>query len=381
VALLCLRLAGVRNLADAEIPFDPRCTLVLGPNGAGKSGLLEAVALLGNLRSHRGAGWRQVVRHGRSRLRIEGEVGEGDGRRRSLAVAVDVAEGTRRLELDGAEVPLGRYLRLFPVAVLTGDGASLVRGSPEGRRALLDRLAFALEPSALAALRRYRHLLRQRNAALQAGQRKALEVWEEGLAAAAARVVALRRRALAALAAAWEGVAGDLLEGAVRDLELAYREEAEIAGAADEQGVAAGYRARYAGARERELALGFTLSGPHRHDLVLRLGGRPAREVLSAGQAKLVAAALRLAALEAAEAAGGAAARTVLLDDADSELDGRALERLLGRAGRGRQVVAASASGTRLGAACPGAARVWLRDGSALRSLPVENGYDEPVHG
>src|SRR5690606_21538903 len=39
--------------------------------------------------------------------------------------------------------------------------------------------------------------------------------------------------------------------------------------------------------RDRDLARGITHPGPHRGDVLLRLSGRPAREILSRGQQKL----------------------------------------------------------------------------------------------
>src|SRR3954451_3303494 len=53
--------AGIRNLADAELELESSLTLVHGPNGAGKSSLLEAVCLALTARSPRTSRQREVV--------------------------------------------------------------------------------------------------------------------------------------------------------------------------------------------------------------------------------------------------------------------------------------------------------------------------------
>src|SRR5262249_24357460 len=70
----------------------------------------------------------------------------------------------------------------------------------------------------------------------------------------------------------------------------------------------------------RDRTRGLTHAGPHRGEVLVRLRGRPAREVLSRGQQKLVAIAMTLAELYLLQEAGHSAT-TLLLDDPAAELD------------------------------------------------------------
>ncbi|MGH8301770.1 MAG: DNA replication/repair protein RecF, partial [Steroidobacteraceae bacterium] len=72
--------------------------------------------------------------------------------------------------------------------------------------------------------------------------------------------------------------------------------------------------------RVRDEARGLTHSGPHRADVLIRVRGRPAREVLSRGQQKLMAVALTLAQLRLLKEVSGTIP-TLLLDDPAAELD------------------------------------------------------------
>src|SRR2546430_10077931 len=59
-----LRLRDFRNYGRLDADFAPGLHLLLGDNAQGKTNILEAVYLLGTLRSFRGVGNAQMVRHG-----------------------------------------------------------------------------------------------------------------------------------------------------------------------------------------------------------------------------------------------------------------------------------------------------------------------------
>lgn len=80
--------------------------------------------------------------------------------------------------------------------------------------------------------------------------------------------------------------------------------------------------------RERDRVRGSTLCGPQRADVKLTVQGRPAREVLSRGQQKLVAAALVLALLQRLRGERSTPP-TLLLDDPAAELDTQRLGALV----------------------------------------------------
>ncbi len=81
-------------------------------------------------------------------------------------------------------------------------------------------------------------------------------------------------------------------------------------------------------AKSRDESRRLTHPGPHRADVIIRMNGRPAREVLSRGQQKLVAVAMTLAQLNLLQQATGTTS-TLLLDDPAAELDGEHLRRFI----------------------------------------------------
>jgi DNA replication and repair protein RecF len=344
VHLLKIRTTGFRNLVPRRVAFAPAINLVVGGNGEGKTNLLEAITVLGNLRSFRASSVRQVVTHGLGEFVLDGRLATATGPVR-LRQHVQVGPPVRRtLEVGGTPASVAEYLQVAPVIALSGDDRELVVGPPAIRRALLDRFVFLLEPGYYNELRAYRRLLRQRNAALVAGSGdREIEVWEEQLARAAAVVVGRRRAACRRLAASFKPVYEELHGGNFPDISVNYRGETTIDASHGDPEVEEHYRKRYNETRVRDRQTGFTGEGPHRHDVDLRANGKAVRHMLSAGQTKVAAAALRLASLHDVEERRGERL-PVILDDVDAELDPRVLSRLIGHLGSDRQLLLSSAA-------------------------------------
>ena len=87
--------------------------------------------------------------------------------------------------------------------------------------------------------------------------------------------------------------------------------------------------------RQAELASGLCLSGPHKDDLLVTIGGRDAKQYASQGQTRTAALALKLAEREIYRDASGEWP-VLLLDDVLSELDLRRQDFVLNRIAGGQ---------------------------------------------
>ena len=71
-----LKLVGFKSFVEpAELRIENGLTGIVGPNGCGKSNLLEAVELLGCLRSHRTSSDRDLIQHGEASGQVRAWVG------------------------------------------------------------------------------------------------------------------------------------------------------------------------------------------------------------------------------------------------------------------------------------------------------------------
>ncbi len=339
-----LSTVNFRNLGPDRITWRHGVNLIVGDNGEGKSNLLEALTVLANLRSFRGAPWRAMARHGETSVMLGGEVRSAGGVGRRLEQTVTLGRPLERHLLVGNRpVSAQDYLWTCPVFALSSDERELLLGAPARRRVFLDRFAFLLDARTLEEVRGYQRALAQRNAALRgsAGDIE-LAAWEERLAAAAAAVVRRRQTTTALLQSAFPPLYDACRGETFPTVGLAYGAEAWLDAGSSPQMLEESYRKRYNMTRARDRRAGFTAEGPHRHDLLVSADGRPAKEVLSSGQSKVVATALRLATVTIVEDSRGQQF-PVVIDDVDAELDSRILARLSAWLGGGRQVFLSSA--------------------------------------
>lgn len=310
-----LSLEDFRCVARAELDCDPRCNLITGENASGKTSLLEAIFFLGRGRSFRSARNELLIRHGASQFSLVARVRQG-GITQPLGLRLS-AEG---IEARYAGRPVGGLAELatvLPVQAIDPEVHRLVDGGPQERRRYLDWGVFHVEPNFVELWRRYQRALRQRNACLKAGQANALvQAWDRELVEAGEAVAEHRVRYLRGLSSAVRAV-GQRLLGA--DIELSMHQ-----GWSADRTLAEALEHSLPRDRER----GLTHAGPHRADLGLRVAGLPARDRVSRGQQKLLAATLLLGQL-AHDAERGSPMAALLVDDPAAELDAGNLERLL----------------------------------------------------
>ncbi len=308
MALAELSVDNVRCLEHVELTLHPHHNLIWGGNGSGKTSLLEALFLLGRGRSFRTRNSERLIRYGQSQLVVFGRTAATSPR--ALGVQVSRNDSTRTQgRISGAPVAsLTELSQAFPVQVIDPGIHQLVEEGGYRRRRWLDWAVFHVEPSTFADhWIRYTRALKQRNAALKLEAGLA-EVWDAELARLGELIAEARERTLARLQPHWRTVVGSLLG---LEVELRYSR-----GWAGDVPLLQALRDDY----PRDRAKGVTRSGPHRGDVLVRLGTRAAREVLSRGQQKLVAIAMTLSQLYLLQEAGQAAT-TLLLDDPAAELD------------------------------------------------------------
>jgi DNA replication and repair protein RecF len=306
-----LTIRDLRCIEQAELSLHPGRNLIWGGNGSGKTSLLEGMFLLGRGRSFRTRNSERLVRHGQERLVVFGRTESGrpeaSGVVHAVGVEVDRREGTRA-RIDAAAVgSLADLSRVFPAQVIDPEIHKLIEEGGRRRRRWLDWAVFHVEPQLADWWVRYGRAVRQRNAALRE-RSGATRPWDLEVAALGERISEARRGVVEQMQPYWREV--------VAGLDCPAGELHYFRGWGAQHSLAEALEA----SRARDELRGLTHVGPHRADVLIRVGGRPAREVLSRGQQKLMAVALTLAQLRLLKEASGMTP-TLLLDDPAAELD------------------------------------------------------------
>src|SRR5215472_7341810 len=159
-----LRLRDFRNYGRLDASFSPGFHLLLGDNAQGKTNVLEAIYLIATLRSFRGVGSAQMVRHEQKGYFIGGKIsaqGEHD-------VKIYWSARERNLTLDARPVrKVTDYLGVLRTVVFCTGDLQLVKGPGKARRRFLDLLLSQTHPTYLPLLQRYMRALRSRNVLLK----------------------------------------------------------------------------------------------------------------------------------------------------------------------------------------------------------------------
>ena len=310
-----LRLRDFRNYARLDEGFAPGFNLLLGDNAQGKTNILEAVYLMATLRSFRGVGGAQMVRHGAKGYFVGGNVvGQGD---REIKIYWSARE--RKLALDGQPVnKLADYFGALRTVVFCTEDLQLVKGSARSRRRFVDLLLAQTRPGYLALLQRYMHSVRARNALLKARvtDEAALESFSAELLKLGNEVIRARR---------------ELVPKFSPLARLAYRRisnDAEELLIEYQPSVKNDFAVELASSRAREKTFRATLVGPHRDDLQLLQNEKSAAQFGSEGQKRTLAIALKMAQAEFLTGIHGSPP-VLLIDDVMGELDAKRRSGLL----------------------------------------------------
>ena len=307
VHLAHLRLRDFRNYARMDVDFAPGFHVLLGDNAQGKTNILEAIYLMATLRSFRGVGGAQMIRHGAKGYFVGGDVvGQGDHE-----IKMYWALRERKLALDGQPVKkLSDYLGALRTVVFCTEDLQLIKGTARARRRFIDLLLAQTQAGYLPLLQRYMHTVRARNALL-----KQRTVDEAALESFSAELIKLGNEIIRARR--------ELVPKFSPLARLAYRRisnDAEELRIEYQPSVKNDFAVELAQSRARERTFRATLVGPHRDDLSLLQNGKSAAQFGSEGQKRTLAIALKMAQAEFLAGIHGSPP-ILLIDDVMGELD------------------------------------------------------------
>ena len=353
---------GLRSLSQFEHEFGPGITVVHGPNGCGKTSILESIHLLAQGFSFRAHDLKEMISWKGDELIVRATFEDG-GRTTTRAIRV----GRRTCDVRENGENLKSVAALFgnlPAVVMQPSDIELLRGAPEVRRRWLDEILCFRSQANASVLKRYRRVLQQRNQWLRQFKREGSATGgEELFAVLTEQLVDLGAKLWAArielskeispiITGYYRKLSGgvdeitctykssilkelDALDGAefLDDTELdkvamaAEPNAAYIAsnsgesedGSVDENALREAYRRKLSGLEFAEKIQGITLSGPHKDDLGVCIGGAEMRTSGSQGQCRCAAVAMRFAAVDVASRYLNKP--ILLLDDIFAELD------------------------------------------------------------
>lgn len=346
-----LSLYNFRNYVRLELDLPSGITILLGDNAQGKTNLLEAIYYLATSRSPHASTDREMINW----LSAEQEplpytrlVGRVERAGASLTLEITVSQQSsngarlqKQVRLNGVGKRAMEILGQLNVVLFLPQDVDVVFGPPSLRRRYLDVTLCQIDPHYCRTLASYNQIVTQRNALLRdmgerGGDPEQLIFWDERLVSLGAYLVAKRQEAVDALDELARAVHHQLTDAGER-LQLQYVPSLNL----DNQErlppeIQTTFQRQLAGLRQRELAAGVTLVGPHRDEMRFSINGMDAGVFGSRGQQRTAALALKLAEVELMRRETGEPP-VLLLDDVLSELDAHRRQFLLRELTSGQQ--------------------------------------------
>lgn len=308
--ITAINVQHVRVHKSYSLDVSPNVTLITGTNGSGKTSLIEALYIALQGTSFKGSD-SDVLQRGEDWYRIDIKT-QGEAVR---TVKFDPARpsGKKQFIVDGKTNYrlLDRYK--YPVVLFEPDDLRLLSGSPTRRRQFIDRFVSQLDPQYGIALRRYERALKQRNALLKQGSTNdSMFAWDVSLSEYGAYIVEQRSKFARELNERLNAVYGSISHTDDR-VSVAYSYEPQ-------GNVSQRLLAELHQYIDKDKMLGFTSTGPHRHDILFSFNESPALTVASRGEVRSVVLALKFLEVDIIEHITGKNP-VILLDDVFSELD------------------------------------------------------------
>jgi len=317
-------LDGFRNYLSESVRFGDGINVVSGRNAQGKTNLIEAIYYLTCGRSFRQAGDRELLAHDRDSACIRAQILSG-GREQKLEAKL--FRGRRR-ELFANDVRLKKASELagrLTAVVFGPDDLDIIKDGAAVRRKLMDQCLSQLRPGYLAALTEFGRIYENKTRILRDFREKPslldlLDDFDLRLAQQSARLIYYRAAFAKSLSDRASKIHGDFSGGA-ESLVIRYMTVGgmDAAGKKPEQLLPALLEHQH-DHRQAELRSGLCLSGAHKDDLEIDIGGAPARKFASQGQARTAAVSVKLAERDIHYDDRGEYP-VLLLDDVLSELD------------------------------------------------------------
>ncbi len=316
-----LTILNYKNIGEVTLDFSPKVNCFIGHNGVGKTNVLDAIHYLSFCRSSISNTDSQVIRHGEEFFMLEGRYATDDAD--PEIVYCGMKRGTKKhFKRNGKEYRrLSEHIGLIPIVMVAPADNMIIDGLSEERRRLMDMVISQFDHAYIDHLSRYTKALQQRNSLLRQEEEpdaSLLDVLEEQMGYEGECVFAAR-------------------EAFVNELIPVFQSYYEaISGGREEVGISYESHCRRGPLAEvirrdrfKDRAVGYSLHGVHRDDLVFTLGSHQMKREGSQGQNKTFAVALKLAQFDFLKRTASRTTPLLLLDDIFDKLDSDRVERIV----------------------------------------------------
>lgn len=313
-----IRLQNFRSYQDQTYDFNESITIISGPNASGKTNLLESILLLCSGSTYRTSDILDLVNKNSDWARIDGKFDKSQR-------TIKIKDNKKVFIIDDKEIVRFQSKYILPTVLFEPSQLQLLTYSPEMRRSLVDDILSQINHEFMIVKKQYLQALRQRNSLLKTNNigliKSQIFAWNIRLSELASQYVQYRLKIIEEIN---KTLSNDYSEiaGSKFDVEIKYNSATDLS--------------TYASAvlhaldnnLEKDIARGFTGSGPHRDDIIISINKKPLKAGASRGEVRTTLLAIKLAEAYVIEKALSVKP-ILLLDDVYGELDTSRRNKLL----------------------------------------------------
>jgi DNA replication and repair protein RecF len=322
-----LSIRNFRNLDSQTVRFNTGLNIFRGQNGQGKTNLIEAIHLITMGRSFRSASGIDLInKNNPSGFYLDAQL-----EKNSLGFRVIfLGENNRKQVAVNNKKWSSARLRLhFSSILFSPESLQIVKESAQKRRDLIDELATSLYPKFIKVQWDYQRLMKQKRALLKQIREEKIsgpqgekvnDYLSQQMLAKGADLCFYRLNAIQDIEPVLLQEFLNIMDDHYGNLSIAYLiSKQKVTTLNRDQLLNAMYK-RWMELKDREVATGQCLVGPHKHDIDFVFNGENARFFCSQGQQRAIVLAFKMAQIKLHYRAHKVFP-ILLLDDVLSELD------------------------------------------------------------
>ena len=331
-----------RNIKECKIDFTDGINLLVGKNAQGKTNVAEGIYLFSRGKSFRGSSEAELAMFGSEGFYISVDY-EGKKRKEKLEYSVYGRERIRKK--NGYKInKLTEMIENFKCVLFVPDDLNLVKSGPEERRNFLNVAVSLCDENYIDYYKRYKIASENRNCILKNAKNglyfneDEFRAWSESVAKYASFVYQARKNYIKKIEENARKILSEI-SNEKEELSLLYKSDIkeEIK---DLKEIEEEYKRILSSDIQREIAVGYSLFGPSKDDIEIKINKKEAKIFASQGQQRSVVLAIKLAEGEVINEMFGEYP-VFIFDDVMSELDSERRKYIIENAGE-KQIIITS---------------------------------------
>lgn len=274
-----------RNLENGTMDLLSKEVYFVGDNGQGKSNLLESLYLSSYGGSFRTRNDSELVKEGFSDCSIRAIF--RDQKDRTNTIGIVWRDGKKKIEKNAKTIVDRKELvDTIPCILFNHDDLDFATGSPERKRFFVDQSLSMYDGTYIDVMRRFKKILKARNAVLKDKQTELLDALDSQLSETGLDVIKRRKKTIHDFNRVFSRLYEEVAE--IPDVHIEY-------GSSWKKETLEGIMVDLAERRQFDLSMGMSMSGPHRDRIRFMKGKSPFIPTASTGQRRLISLLLRTA--------------------------------------------------------------------------------------